>query len=295
MNLKLKRIFNNSEKISLFLLFFLLCTGTLSANEKTITWIKVDFPPVFINGSVNTNKGVMDCILERFIENMPEYRHKIVFANVSRIQDLMKKGENICFIASFKTKEREEYSCFSIPETISFPNMLITRSDFHNKVIGNKEEISLEWLIKKGYTGGVTKQRAYGLKIDETLKKYQNNKNLIFRSGSSGLEGLLNMLDEQRIDFTIGSPWELVQAQKNMKIEKQFSIIKITDSLNTWNKIYAACPKTPWGKNFIIRLNKIINTEKSKPEYLNCQTRWYPDSVVEKFREKYKKQILTAN
>jgi hypothetical protein len=73
----------------------------------------------------------------------------------------------------------------------------------------------------------------------------------------------------------------------------KFSRIKIEESsASTFLPVYFACPKTPWGKMMIDKINKILIKESYTEGYLDFRLRWYDEESQEYLKEVYKKHYL---
>lgn len=278
----------------LLLLFILFFPSISHSNKReTITWLKHDFPPVYILNGENKNHGIVDGMIEIYKKNLPEFDHVFVYGNSARIQEIIKKGQKALYASSLKTSKRKKYSVFSIATSITYPNTIILKP--YNNRISQGEELSLESLISNNkLTGGFTDKRAYGGQIDNLLERYQNNKNILFRSGDNSLEGLLKMLGEKRIDYTIGYPWELEYNIRLKQNKKKFLIKNISELRGSrWNKVYIAAPKTDWGIKMIKRLNNILIKARIDEEYYFCQSRWYPEHMQEELKKAYERIILS--
>ena len=294
--MKKKKHFIFVEIISVIFVTVFFSSTSFSEEKETITWLKSDLAPAFILEGIHENQGSIDCIIDIYRKNMHQYNHKILIANNPRIQELLKQGEKVCYAADIITPERKKYSCFSIPQAITYASVLITRTDFNKIFFLNKQKVSLEDLIlNKKIRGGFTTQRAYGGNIDKILNKYKNSGNLIFRSGQTSLKGLLEMLKEKRIDFTLGYPWELEYISRLEQKENLFSVKKISENNEIrWNTIHASCPDNEWGRNLIKEINRIILKTRNIKEYINCQTKWFPGYMENDFMQAYKKRVLSV-
>lgn len=155
----------------LSLIFSCTLPATLRAKEQ-ITWMEAVAPPFFIHDGELRGQGYQDIIQDIVIENLPQYEHHHMKANISRHYQQWKQGEKSCAIAMFKTPERETFAYFSIPSVFTLPTVLIIHKENFKK-LGGQKNVSLQKLLESGsFVLGRSNNRSYGLTVDTILNQY---------------------------------------------------------------------------------------------------------------------------
>jgi uncharacterized protein (TIGR02285 family) len=284
--------------IPVFLMMGFLFFAELSVARETITWVNENFPPAFILDGPDKGNGITDGAVSVYKKYLPEYNHRHLIANMTRILELMKTGKKVCYAGFIKTTEREKYIQFSLPNIITYANTIIAKKDSINLLFGTKKSASLKTLLKKDKLKlGLTHGRAYGGVIDQLLSTYAGtNKNIFFRSGQNELLGLLEMMDHKRIDYTIGYPWEVAYLANQINKRNQYSVISIRETEGQqWVLSYAGCPKNEWGKKFIQKLNAVLIKVRPKEDYIHHLLKWYPPEIETDIRQAYQQMVLSVN
>ncbi|THB71877.1 MAG: TIGR02285 family protein [Desulfobulbaceae bacterium] len=281
---------------TLFFLFTVLHSVTSHAQE-TLTWVFENFPPAFIVEGPQKGNGITDGALDIYIENLPEYEHEKRVANMSRILALIKDGKPVCYPGFIKTKHREEFIEFSLPNILTYSNALIVRRGDENQFLKDHPSISIKKILTEGNLRvGITAGRAYGGSIDSVLENRDDqNGNVFIRSGGDELLGLLKMLKNGRIDCTIGYPWELAYIAREFGLEDDFTVIPIQENHDQrWVLSYIGCPKNDWGRQAIKKLNEVLLTVRPQEEYIQRLLKWYPKEIEQDFRKAYEEHILSV-
>ncbi len=279
----------------LVLLVALAIPSNLLARD-TITWANDNMPPAFIVDGPEKGNGIVDGVVEIYKAHLPEYDHDHIVGNMARILQMMKNGEKVCYAGFFKTPEREKYIYFSIPNLINYSNIIVVKKSRLKSLFGNKESVSLEALLKNpDLRLGVTRDRSYGGAVDELLKKYKDkNKNIVYRAGQDSLKGLLRMLSAERIDYTIGFPWEVPYVAQQINKRDDISALAIEEGKKDyWIKNYMGCPKNEWGRQMIEKINRILLDVRPTEKHMYHQLKWFPRDMEPQIRKAYKDQILT--
>jgi uncharacterized protein (TIGR02285 family) len=257
----MKRAFKDKIKISYCLLLVALSSlATHSMAKEEIMWLGPNFPPAFINNGPGVNKGYMD-IVERLIwQKNPDYKHSKESATFSRILNNLENRKNVCSAALFKTPEREKFITYSKPMYLVLSNGIIFQRSSLTKLrpyILEDNVISLEHLLQgDNAILGVSKNRSYGNKLNKIISNAQNKGAIYQRAGSNQLEGLLQMLRLNRIDFLIGYFHELqfIARQQNMN-SNELMFYPVAELKSPFILGYIGCSKSKLGLEMIAKIN----------------------------------------
>lgn len=263
------------------------------AND-TITWMEADFPPFLIHEGEFAGEGYGDTGTDIIIENLPQYKHRQIIANISRQYIIFKQEDNACTVGLYKNPEREEFMYFSIPVFFSLPNLLIINKEKFQD-FGGKRVVSLSEILKSNkLIIGHSNNRSYGSEIDHIIKENGTEKNIFLYEGRELALNFFEMLKRDRLDAIIGSPEEVLFQAERLGIRDQLMTITIEEnqqSLESWFS-YVVCSKTPWGKQVIEDVNKVLIEQRPTDRYRATYERWLDERGIEGFRKSYKEAFL---
>lgn len=280
-------------------LFILLVScsqpDSLFAKDR-ITWMEAVAPPFFIHTGELRGQGYQDLIQNIIIENLPQYEHSHMKANISRHYQQWKQGEKSCAVAMYKTPERQEFAYFSLPSVFTLPTVLIIHKENFKK-LGGKKTVSLQQLLKsESFVIGRSNNRSYGLTVDTILIKHGNGDNIFSFEGRELSLNLFKMLMANRIDALTGLPEEAMYLAETFGIKDQIMTLSIKENegQNSASITYVACSKTDWGKKAIEDINGVLLSRRPTSAYMGAYERWLDPSSVEDYRRLYKDAFLVA-
>lgn len=279
-----------------FFLVFMILPSTVFSNETvdSIAWLEAVAPPFFIHEGSLTGQGYEDLITDIIKEQLPQYEHKHMKANISRHYQQWKQGEKACSLAMFKTPERMEFAYFSMPSVFTLPPVLIIHKDKFEK-FGGRKKVSLAEILKSNeFVIGRSNNRSYGIEFDNTLNSYGNKKNIFAYEGPELSKNLFKMLLAGRIDALPGLPEEAMYLAETLGFRDQIMTISIEENQvnHDASLTYVACSKTPWGKKTIDTINKILLEQRPSERYRAAYERWLDPSSLEGYRKLYSEVFL---
>ena len=276
------------------LLFFSISPHALA--KDSITWLEANAPPFFIHEGDLKGQGYEDLITQILIEQLPQYEHTHMEANISRHYQQWKQGEKSCSLAMYKTTEREKFAYFSIPSVITLPTVLIIKKDNFHK-FGDNKTVNLQHLLNSNdFIIGRSNNRSYGVVFDNVLNKYGNDTNIFSFEGSELSLNLFKMLIAGRIDALAGLPEEAMYLAETLGFKDQIMTLNITENQIDYGAslTYVACSKTDWGKKTIDEINTVLLLQRSTTRYRAAYERWLDPSSIENYRQLYKEAFLTT-
>ncbi len=281
---------NMKSRIAILIFFSVLIfpCSSFGQEKDSITWIENDFAPVWIFEGPYKGRGGADLIQKLLIEKLTEYTHHRTVANISRAEIMMRKEENVCTSATFKTSDREAYGYFNtIPSSFISANGIITKKR-NRHLFGNELKASLAVTLKnKDLRLGVTQDRKFSGKIDQLLEAHKDSSNVHKRASGDLTKGLIQMLLYDRVEYILGYDWELQYLVRELWSEEQadeliFIPIKETEP---YLISYIHCSKNKWGKTVVNRIDEILKEEIPKPSYREIWEQWM--SNKELYRKLY--------
>lgn len=294
-----------STPLLLLLTFALLLLVAVSSeaedlpqpNEK-IVWQRAYFPPVTIPEGEHTDEGFFDKVMITLIQGLPEYEHNFQTANFNRIMLDIEQQKNVCCPSLYKIPERENMVAFSIPAMIVLPNGIITTALNREKLTPYLDEsgkISLVSLLKNGtLTLGISNGRKYSGEIDDVLRQFGGQSNLLVRSGKDVFGGLLTMMQMGRIDCLLGYPIEAAYFARNNRQLSEFVYFPVKENSITFTVGYIGCPNNSWGRNIISMIDPIIR-EHRETDFIDFYGQWLDEgtrAIHKKIATEYFKSSL---
>ncbi len=283
----------------LFLTVITLLPASASAAAKetgSITWMEADAPPFFIHSGEYKGQGYEDVVTDILQENLPQYSHDTISANLSRHFYSFKQGQKVCNVGLYRTPEREEFLYFSIPSFFTLPTVMVIRKDRYADFGGSKT-VSLDALLKKqNISIGREKKRSYGKNVDIVLDRYKDQDNVFIFEGEELSENFFKMIELGRLDAMISLPEEAVFQAEKLGIKDEIMTLTIEENqvgFDSWLS-YVGCSKTPWGKKAIAKINQILLRERSSKRYRQAYERWLDESSLDNYRKLYDQIFLEA-
>lgn len=279
-------------KVILFLTLFCWVFLPFNVSAKdVIYWQTYHQPPGSIQLGEFKGQGFLDRVLSLVIENLPEYDHAMPMSSLARALSDIESGKHACHPALHASEERKEYMYFSQPAMMNAMNAVIGKSDDILR-LENESNEALHHIFTQS-TFALVKGRAYSGGYDEFVASQVTADQTVFVS-SETIDTLFQLVAMGRVDFTIAYPFELqyfLSKQEHTKNRlRTFNVPKTS----AYSVGYIACPKTPWGKEVIEKVDKVLDRIKPTKEYLAAMTSWAPsEQITPEFRRFYQEVFLS--
>jgi len=201
---------NTITKSLILFIIFILPSHLFALEKDTIIWVESDFPPVWIFKGPDKGTGGADLLQKLLEKKLSGYNHRRVKANNSRLQNMMKNGENACACAKFKTTDREKIMYFNtVPSSFILSNGIITKKSKRH-LFSNSQKISLaDTLQNQNLRLGLSKKRKYSGQIDQILERFKDNSNIHREAKLAASKVLVHKLLFDRVDYILGYDWEI--------------------------------------------------------------------------------------
>jgi len=265
--------------------------------KDTLYWMEAVAPPFFIHEGPLTGQGYEDLITAIIKEQLPQYQHIHMKANISRHYQQWKQGEPACSLAMYKTPERLEFAYYSIPSVFTLPPVLIIKKANFAK-FGGKKSVSLKSVLESGtYIIGRSNNRSFGVDFDKALDTYGNEENIFLYEGAELSLNLFKMLLADRIDALPGLPEEAMYLAEKFGIRDQIMTLGVEENLQDYDSMltYVACSKNDWGRKVIDSINKVLIAQRPTERYRAAYERWLDPGSIEGYRVLYRDVFLKAN
>lgn len=283
-----------------------------SGVAETLIWGTTSFPPGYITEGPDKGQGYADK-LERFmIKHLPEYNHEIVeYPNWERQLVMMKKGPLVC-TSILWYRPPGERGAIKGAYRVSAPNGVF----FEHDVVVRKEdraqygkEVSFADLLKKpnltfGYNRpyGITYNRiladhagiAPGIELDAMAsttrrKSLKAAPNVVVRSGTDMIGGMLKMLLAGRVDYVLEYDFMVRYEQKLLGFEDKLVSIPTTEAKDRTSRIAFACSDTPAGERAIQAINGVLAKHRHTLEFKEALSLLVPKGRERHYWAEYEK------
>ncbi|ENC6659159.1 TIGR02285 family protein [Aeromonas hydrophila] len=276
------------ERILLILLSFMISVDVTA--KETIHWVQYDIPPFYIKDGSYSGRGIVDVTDAMIREQLPQYNHVIIWANIARIRLMMEQGKKVVCGNMIKTPEREKYQIFSnsYKRTSTAPHVIIPSSveENYKQYIVDGDNIDLLKLIKsKDRLGYFIASRSYGSKFDKAIAD-QNNKKVNY-SLNAPMGNVLDMILKDHKGFTVAYPEEItyyvetkygygsaITSVVNKKSYRSKFLIKPISGQNNYILTYVSAPKTEWGYKVMEDINNVLLKLQLNPAFMSEEHMW---------------------
>lgn len=273
----------------------LLCSLPASAAppqaKETVTWAVTHFPPFQIRTGASQGTGSFDGLLQTVTSRLSNYQHDISQMTVTRRDEELREGANLCTPSIFKNPAREKVWVFSKPALLHLDNRLVFLSENAKKF--GAGEVDIETLFKRtDLTGGILAGRSYALAVDPVIARYKDSPNLVIRS--MPIEQFFEMLVNKNVDYLILFSHEAkFLADKLKQPESKFANRHIA-GIPPYTYTHVACTRNAWGANIIRQVDAMLERELATPEYRKFSERWYHPDDQARVRKFYEQMLKDA-
>ena len=263
----------------------LLCHG---ARAEGMAWWLTDFPPYSnpVDGEPGT--GAVDLVLRGVVAAWPELTlHEFRVANTSRIWTSIDAGAEACYTSALRTPQRARQAYLSDVFMLP-PIQLIVRKDRLDKIPMNANgEVQFGALIgKQGINGALVAGRAYGTELDAALASKAHGANINFTGATVLGANIFRMIAAGRVDYTLDYDFILAYQMQDSAALNALVTLPI-DIANTPLVGSFACPRTPWGKKMIGRIDAIVSRLAQDPRYRDQFERWLTPATKARYAARF--------
>lgn len=283
------------SKLAALILIFIL--PELSSARDIMKWAFVDFPPYYIFQGDDKGMGRDERLIRLIQKHLPAYRHLEQKMPAARLFGRLKAGEHLCVVSLYRTPGRSEFISYtSVPSTIGLPlGITVKRSKarlFEQKAV-NMKPVSLAHLLKNTPLRlGIAKGRSYTAEGDALIKKFGSESNVHVRAGRDVYHGLFKMLLNDRVDFIIGYPDEMLYIARSYSASDRILNLPIRE-FDRFSLGYIGCPKNRWGLEAAEKLSDVLRKIRPTAEYRSIIESWLDENSRIRLRKIYESHFLT--
>jgi hypothetical protein len=210
---------------------------------ETMRWLLIDFPPYSAPQpqSGKPGDGAVDQLLDQVIGAWPEtVKHEFSVANTRRIWQSLSEGEPGCYTGALHTPERERQAYLS--DVFMLP--------------------PIQLVVRRASLGKIPR----------------NGSNLSYAHGDKLGANIFKMIAFGRADYTLDYDFVLAQQQREDPQLDGLVVVPVDVARQPLVSSFA-CPRTPWGRIMIERIDKIVRQLARDPHYRDqLEHRLTPDT-----------------
>ncbi len=266
-----------------------LCWPGWAQDKPTVTWMVADQPPASMPINGRPTNGVLDVLWKLIVQRSPEVQHQYVVAPTARALTGLAEGREACVMGLVLTAERERIAYFS--EThFGPPLQLITRSEVIRRLPRNAAGEVLPGTLfdRQDLHGLLVRNRSYSPHLDALLNQRGNNSAVAYVNNAEGGANVFKMIALKRADYTLDYDFTLAyQLQRESAFfqnkRQTLVAVPVAGSLSFASGI--ACPRTPWGRQAILKIDSIVAGLATNKEYQESGNRWLTPQTVQRYRK----------
>jgi uncharacterized protein (TIGR02285 family) len=256
-----------------------------AAGDNVITWLVPDFPPASALVDGRPGDGIADALAGYLAAHWPEMKHSFVAANPKRVWAEIEKGSQVCYTAALSTPEREKIA-YLTPAVLNIPLQFITREALVPSLPKNAAgEVLLDRVLAEDKLRGLfLEKRSYGPVLDAMLARLAKDHGPGLTERGDYGTGIFKMIALGRADYTIDHEFVFTYLAHR---DRQGDGVRALPIAGNQTPIPSAiaCPRTPWGRRAILRIDKILGTKEGARNAREALGRWLSPETARRYQK----------
>lgn len=273
--------------LALLLIAWGLCGPGWSQAGPKVTWMVADQPPASMPVNGQPTDGVLDVLWKLIVQQWPEAEHQVVVMPTVRAMASLAEGRQACAMGVAITPDREKVAYFSQTH-VGIPLQVITRSEVVARLPRNAagEVLSQPLFDSPELRGILVRDRSYSPSLDAQLRRRSAKSTVSYSVTADGGANIFKMISLRRADYTLDFDFALAyQLKKHPDYFQPLVSVPIANSTPLASGI--ACPRTPWGRNAIIKIDSIVASLATNRDYQESANRWLTPQTVQRYRKEW--------
>lgn len=293
-----------------WLLFFSLPVGA----KEVLYWFQYDMRPFYIQDGPFAGRGLTEPADQMIRDGMPQYEHRILWGNLTRLMQLLSSGEKVVCSNLLRNAEREAALTISSHDRMILlvQELVVPRSRLpalapYRKANGS---VDLAHILRDAKLNGILPAgRSYGAILDPLLSRYRGNGKLESRHAQgNSIGGILPMLSAGRGDFTIAYPAELIYELRhrqwlaaggreettamNLPLESLGFVTVPIAGMPEFVNGYVMGPKTAWGAKVIAEIDAVVARWRFHPDFVRSTLAWSEGDARRRLEKLYRQAAV---
>lgn len=236
-----------------------LLTSPAQAKDR-LFWLLRDLPPFTIFEGDRKAQGVIDALLPRLAEALPDYDYTLARVNRARAIQMLQAPSLNCDPTLLWTAERDRYVAFSEPFLGVMSSGLVVRKQDQAVVAPylDQQQVDLRRLLSQTRLKlGVVAERSYSAQVDDLLRSLPETA-ISRHYGHEAVGSLLQMQRLGRLQLVLGYWHEiryLIQQQGESPQDYAFYPIQ---GVARYQFLHVGCSDTGPGRGVISQVNRVL-------------------------------------
>ena len=245
-----------------------------SLSNTEITWAINTAPPFHIIDGEYKQQGLCDVLIDTVHRYLPQLKRQRDILPHPRIGRALERSENLCFACMIAKPQGEQGSYYSEPTHSYTPHQIIANAKAASRI---KQKYSLpvplaDLLADEQFNFGYPAGRRYG--VLQPFIEGQDNRpgNRLVRSGDNGPVAILQMINSERLDYTVD--YSMIARYYQLTTEQQLSLLPIAENHQQPVAGAIGCSNNDWGRNLIRQINQVMPQIRQDAEFQQSLQFW---------------------
>ncbi|MEH8019142.1 hypothetical protein MN202_18040 [Rheinheimera muenzenbergensis] len=240
-----------------------------------INWAINTAPPFHIVSGDYKQQGLCDVLIDAVHRYVPELKKHREILPQPRIGRALERAENLCFACMIHKKQSEQGAYYSVPTHVYLPHQIIANNAAAQRI---REKYPLpvplaELLADEEFHFGYPAGRRFG--VLQPLIEGQDSRpgNRLVRSGDNGPEAILQMIEAQRLDYTID--YSIIRRYHELNTGQLLQLLPIAENHQQLVHGAIGCSDSSWGRSVIEKINQAMPQIRADAEFNQSQDLWF--------------------
>ncbi|WP_091970950.1 hypothetical protein [Methylobacterium gossipiicola] len=240
-----------------------------------------------IAGGADRNAGIFDRIRALLDERLSGAPAATLRAPFPRVLASLRDGVAFCFIGGVKTPEREAFAVFSLPVALFYPVRIIVPASERARFAALAPLSLATLLADRTLRTSVLRSRSLGSRVDSLLAQAASP------HLHAEFDEALRMLFAKRLDYLVEYPTIASYGARSLGQADAFAALPFIEEPEP---VFARvmCPKTPWGRRLVERIDAILRVERTTPAYRQIVEAWADPDDLPTIRNVYDNAFLKS-
>ncbi|WP_082551449.1 TIGR02285 family protein [Massilia sp. Root351] len=248
-----------------------------------MTWVMPDFAPASIPVNGKPGQGVADQAVNFILARWPHTEHRFIYANARRTWEMLGRGEQVCFAAALRTPDRERIAYFSDANRLPPPSLVVRSDTLPAIPLNSAGEANLTALLAQGALRGlVVDKRSYGEFADQAIAQRPAPSGLHTTAAGNYGKNIFKMIAAGRTDYTLDYDFAFAYERARAPELATLATVPVAGSGAPVTAGFA-CPRTPWGRAAIIRIDRLLGTREGAAALVRAQSSWQTESSRQRY------------
>lgn len=237
-----------------------LLSSPIAHAKDRFFWLLRDLPPFTIFEGDRKGQGVVDTLLPRLIEDLPDHDYTLARVNRARALQMLQTPGLSCDPSLLWTAERDRYVAFSEPYLGVISSGLVVRKQDQAVVAPylDQQQVDLKRLLAQTRLKlGVVAERSYSAQVDDLLRSLPEA-SISRHYGHEAVGSLLQMQRLGRLQLVLGYWHEIRYLIQQQGESPQDYVFYPIQGVARYQFLHVGCSDTGPGRVVISQVNRML-------------------------------------